>query len=115
MSDDTPEREPLVHRTVYAIVKNKTGQIEALLLSRRDCEKVLRGPASAGGPERIEVLHNVGWPTFDQWLAQLMARGVIPRSTLDELVEASQLEPAQLEPPSACPFCELADCRCVEQ
>ena len=111
----TNGQRPVMHRPVYAIVKNATGEIEALCLSRRDCEKVLRGPTSAGGPERIEVMHNVGWPTFDQWLGQLIAKhGVIPRPEPEQL-EPAQLEQPQLEPPAACPFCELADCRCVEQ
>jgi len=128
------DKPPLLHRTVYAIVKNATGEIEALCLSKRDCRKILRGDASPGGPERIEVMHNVGWPTWDQWLAQLIAKhGVVPRpeaSQLDRLRATHGLPPSKLERleaprldvdgneavglEPACAFCGMTRCVCSD-
>jgi len=55
-----------MNRTVYAVVR-RDGIIVALLLSRRECGKVLRQG------ERIEVMHDVGWPTWAEWVDTLAA------------------------------------------
>lgn len=82
-------------------MKDRSGEIEALCLSRRDCDKLKRGPRSAGGPERIEKMTGVEWLTWDEWKAML--------ANLREVQEQRR----EL-PPAACRFCELVDCACVD-
>lgn len=56
-----------IERTVYAVVDAR-GRIEALLLSRRECDKVIR-PG-----EIVVALERVGWMSLSEWAEFLNLR-----------------------------------------
>ena len=70
-----------IERTVFAVV-DKRGRIEALLLSRRECDKVIR----AG--EIVVALERVGWMSLAEWAEFLKLR--VEADHAGELAPASQ-------------------------
>lgn len=86
---------------MYAIV-TPSGEIEALVLSKRECGKLRRTG------ERVERMTGVEWPTWAEWQQQAEDLRGIDWSP-------KQLTERGAELRAACPFCELTECACVDE